>query len=107
MAAAMEWGLSMTMTKQKSRSILWMLVLPIPIAIVLAVVGTGVVLPMLMKKDAQTVAMAAVRETAEQFRIIRQYYTQNIVSKVVAHKTMKVSGSTSANFCRRRTPAST
>jgi methyl-accepting chemotaxis protein len=64
-------------------SLAWRLVLPIPLTLVIAVVAIWVIVPRLITANAVSEAVLASRQTADQIKAFRTYYTENVVSKVV------------------------
>ena len=79
------------------RSIAGRLLLPLPI-FALAFIGLAAfLLPTLIKSDARRSAIEHARETAAQFGIIRSYYTQNIVTPLIAEGYMNVTGEHAGN----------
>jgi methyl-accepting chemotaxis protein len=64
-------------------SLAWRLVLPIPLAIALAIGAIWVTVPRLITANAVSEAVLASRQTADQIKTFRTYYTENVVNKVV------------------------
>src|SRR5260370_12390684 len=61
----------------------WRLIVPVPIAIMLAVVLIWTTVPRIIDSMARTDAVLANQQVAAEFEIIRTYYTENVVNKVV------------------------
>jgi len=79
-------GLALTPQSGRSwfrNSLAWRIVLPIPLAIVLAIVAIWVFVPRLIAANVIEEAVDASRQTAAQFKVVRNYYTEKVVSKVV------------------------
>jgi methyl-accepting chemotaxis protein len=74
-----------------SQSILWKLVLPIPIAVIIAIVIAAVVMPRYLAENARQDAIQTATQVAAQFKIMRGYYTKNVIKKVLANKGLKPS----------------
>lgn len=74
-----------------SRSMFWKLFFPIAIVLTLSAVAAALYLPTLIRDNAEQEAVAAGQETAEQFVYLRQYYTESVVSKILAKSQLKVS----------------
>src|SRR5262245_24231711 len=66
------------------RSLLLRLVLPVPIAIIVAVVGSWLIVPKIIARNATNDAIMAAVPIANQFKLIRAYYTENVVGKALA-----------------------
>jgi methyl-accepting chemotaxis protein len=64
-------------------SLAWRLIVPVPISIIIAVVVIWVTVPRLVDSMAMTDAVLANQQVAAQFKIIRAYYTENVVNKIV------------------------
>src|SRR5258708_26480957 len=64
-------------------SLAWRLIIPVPIAIMLAVVLIWATVPRIIDTMAMTDAVLANEQVAVEFKAIRTYYTDNVVSKVV------------------------
>jgi len=73
------------------KSLSWQLILPVPIAIVLCVVAIALFVPMMMAGNAREQATRQGEQVADQFKIIRGYYTQNVIKKVVKSGSLKPS----------------
>jgi methyl-accepting chemotaxis protein len=78
-------------------SLAWRLVLPIPLALIVAIAAIWVIVPHLITANAISEAVLASEQTAEQFKTIRAYYTQNVVNKVVKNGAMQASFDHKAN----------
>lgn len=64
----------------------WQFLLPIQVATVLGVLAAWALLPGLMSRSTETTVVASAEETANQFKAIRAYYTNNVISKAVKSK---------------------
>jgi methyl-accepting chemotaxis protein len=64
-------------------SLAWRLVLPIPLALAIAIVAIWAIVPRLITANAVSEAVLASRQTADQIKTFRTYYTENVVNKVV------------------------
>src|SRR5437016_13360754 len=60
----------------------WRLIIPIPLALVVAIALAWFVVPKVIAENASSEAILAGQQTAAQFKLIRAYYTQNVVNKV-------------------------
>lgn len=75
----------------KSKSLSWRLILPVPIALVICVLAIALVVPKMMAENAVDQATLQGQQVADQFKIIRGYYTKNVVKKVLASGAIKPS----------------
>jgi methyl-accepting chemotaxis protein len=64
-------------------SLAWRLILPVPIIIVIAVILIWATVPRIIASMAVNDAVLANQQVAAEFKIIRAYYTDNVVNKVV------------------------
>jgi len=74
-----------------SKSILWKLVLPIPIAVILAIAAAAIIMPRYLADNARQDAVQTAIQVASQFKIMRGYYTKNVIKKVLANGGLKPS----------------
>lgn len=70
-------------------SLLWKLVLPIIVLFTTAIIALGFYIPQQIEERAVEGATTASEQTANQYKILRKYYVQNIVNKVKAGSDMK------------------
>jgi methyl-accepting chemotaxis protein len=77
--------------KSLDKSLVWKLILPVPLVIVIALVTGWVVLPSTIKDSAKEATRASAVQTANQFKVIRGYYTKNVIKKAVANGSLKPS----------------
>ncbi len=70
-------------------SIAWRLLLPVPITLVIAVGLIWAVVPRLVTSMAINDATLTNLHAATEFKIIRSYYTENVVNKVLRESTIK------------------
>ena len=66
-------------------SVVWRLVLPIPVILVAIIVGTWILVPNWVAENTRESAVELAVQTANQFKTIRGYYTNNVVKKAVAN----------------------
>ncbi|VAV98597.1 Methyl-accepting chemotaxis protein [hydrothermal vent metagenome] len=64
-------------------SIKWKLILPTPILMLFAVILVWTILPGYMEDKVRENSVRSAEQTVKQFKLIRSYYTKNIISKVV------------------------
>ncbi len=70
-------------------SLFWKLALPIAIIFTVTIVALSFYIPDQIKQRAIEGATTASSQTAKQFKVLRKYYVQNIVKKVIAGSNMK------------------
>ena len=71
-----------------SRDLRWKLILPVPIIVVLAIALTWYAVPKLVAQNATNATINNGQQIAEQLKVIRGYYTRNVVRKAVATGSM-------------------
>jgi len=72
-------------------SMAWRLILPVPILMVVAIIAIALIVPRVIADNARREAVRTGQQTAEQFKIIRKYYTNNVIKKVVKSGVLKPS----------------
>ncbi|MCF6343716.1 MAG: hypothetical protein L3J15_03420 [Devosiaceae bacterium] len=65
----------------KANSLVWRLILPVPIAVIIAMVTVWMFIPPLITKNITQSAISNGLQTVDQFKLIRAYYTNNIIKK--------------------------
>jgi methyl-accepting chemotaxis protein len=75
----------------RSRSLGWRLTVPIPLALVMAIVLIWFEVPKIITGNATEEAIRTSEQIAGQFKLIRAYYTENVVNKVVSKGVLKPS----------------
>ena len=73
------------------RGLAWRLIVPIPLALIVAVALAWVVIPRVMAGNATSEAIRASEQVVAQFKLIRAYYTENVVNKLVKDGTIRPS----------------
>jgi methyl-accepting chemotaxis protein len=73
------------------RSLAWRMILPIPLVVVIGIAVIWCVVPRVVVNIATDGAITASQQIATQFKIIRTYYTENIVNKITKEGTFKPS----------------
>ncbi len=71
------------------KSIFWDLFIPIISILALFLIFVVVYIPKIIQENAELQAITLAKETADQYKIIRKYYTQNVVSKVLGRDGLK------------------
>jgi methyl-accepting chemotaxis protein len=72
-------------------SLRWKLIIPIPAALIVAVVAAAFLVPRVIANNAIEVAVSNSEQIAHQFKTIRGYYTNSVVSKAVKDNKLKAS----------------
>ena len=72
-------------------SLAWRVIAPVPLAIILATALTWLIIPRVIANNSTDEAIRAGQQIAEQFKTIRAYYTDNVVSKALKPKALKPS----------------
>ncbi len=67
------------------------MILPIPVVVIAGIVAVWFIIPRMISANANDEALAASKQIANQFKIIRGYYTEDVVSKVVKSGALKAS----------------
>ena len=79
-------------------SLFWKLIIPVAAAFLLSLLFLAFWVPGQIEQNAKQNAIAAAEQTVKQFKILRSYYTANVVKKVLAK------GGLSASFEHRHDP---
>jgi hypothetical protein len=72
-------------------SLAWQMIGPIPLAVIVAIAAIWILVPHMIMGNATDQAVLASRNIAAQFKTIREYYTENVVDKVVMAGTFNAS----------------
>ncbi len=72
-------------------SMAWRLIMPVPILMIVAIIAIALIVPRIVADNARREAVRTGQQTAEQFKIIRKYYTNNVIKKVVKSGVLKPS----------------
>ena len=64
-------------------SLAWQMIAPIPLAVIAAIAAIWLLVPRMIAGNATDQAVLASRNIAAQFKTIREYYTENVVDKIV------------------------
>jgi methyl-accepting chemotaxis protein len=73
------------------RSLAWRMILPIPLVVVIGIAIIWFVVPRVVVDIAADGAVTAAQQIAIQFKVIRTYYTENVVNKINKEGTFKPS----------------
>ncbi|MBV6323346.1 response regulator [Duganella violaceipulchra] len=74
-----------------AHSMFWKLFVPIGALLLLSALAAAVLLPLVIHRNAEQEAIVAGQETVRQFQLLRKYYTDNVVSKVMAESKLRIS----------------
>jgi len=88
-ATASTVGHPATINIRLHKSLAWRLILPIVLTIVATIVVVWIIVPRVIAGNATSEAVLAGTEIAAQFKTIRTYYTERVVSKIVKDGTFK------------------
>jgi len=75
----------------KNRSVRFRLLMPVVVLMIVVSVLLAILVPKLGTDNAQGNAIASAVQTVKQFKVIRGYYTRNVVKKVLAGSSIKPS----------------
>ena len=75
----------------RMRSFVWWIVLPIPVMIATIITAAWLILPGMVRDNVLSAAIGDATQTVIQFKKIRQYYTENVIAKLVAGGSIKSS----------------
>jgi signal transduction histidine kinase len=79
------------MNVQLRHSLAWQMIGPIPLTVIAAIASIWLLVPRIIAGNATDQAVLASRNMATQFKTIREYYTENVVNKIVTEGTFKAS----------------
>jgi methyl-accepting chemotaxis protein len=74
-----------------NRSISWKLFPALIAGLIICIVGVLIAVPTLTENSIKRNAAVSAQKTVTQFKILRSYYTKNVISKVLASKALKPS----------------
>lgn len=74
-----------------NKSLIWKLVLPIPVALVFVVIVASIYIPGKTEDNAVDAATSSAVQVANQIKVIRGYYTKNVISVVKKSDAIKPS----------------
>jgi len=72
-------------------SVPWKLMIPVPVVLVLCIAAAWYIIPKQILAESIKAEVEAAVRTANQFKVIRGYYTANVIKKVVADGNLKPS----------------
>jgi len=79
------------MNLQLRHSLKWQMIGPIPLMVIAAIAAVWFIVPRKIADNATDQAVHAGRTIATQFQALREYYTENVVDKIVSEGTFKAS----------------
>src|SRR5262245_46399973 len=71
------------MDLQLRHSLAWRMIGPIPLIVIIAIAAAWLVIPRMIADNATEQALLTGRSIATQFKTIREYYSENVVDKIV------------------------
>jgi signal transduction histidine kinase len=80
-----------TMNAQLPHSLGWRLIAPILFAVIATIVAIWLLVPRMIAANATDQAVLSSRNIAAQIKTIREYYTENVIDKIVVDGTFKAS----------------
>src|SRR5262245_38420079 len=78
------------MNLQLRHSLKWQMIGPIPLMVIAAIAAVWLLVPRKIAESATNQAVLAGRVIAIQFQALREYYTENVVDKILSEGTFKV-----------------
>ena len=85
------------MTTFRRTSLAWRLVLPIPITIAAVVAAVWLIVPQIITRNVVNDAVLTSEQTVGQFKIVRTYYTENVLNKAAKTGLLKPSSDHKTN----------
>ena len=79
------------MILQLRHSLMWQMIGPIPLLVIAAITAVWFIVPHKVAGSATDQAVLAGRSMATQFKALREYYTDNVVDKIITEGTFKAS----------------
>ena len=67
----------------KRNSLVWKLIIPVPLVLAAGMLAAWIVIPHYIASDARQNAVESAVQTVNQFKLLRAYYTDNVVRKVL------------------------
>src|SRR5215468_510893 len=79
------------MNLQLRQSLKWQMIGPIPLMVIAAIGAAWFMVPRKVAESASDQAVLAGRSIATQFKTLREYYTENVVDKILSEGTFRAS----------------
>jgi methyl-accepting chemotaxis protein len=79
------------MNLQLRHSLKWQMIGPIPLMLIAATAAVWFMVPRKVAESATDQAVLAGRSIATQFKTLREYYTENVVDKILSDGTFRAS----------------
>jgi len=79
------------MNLQLRHSLKWQMIGPIPLMVIAAIAAVWFIIPRKVAESATNQAVLAGRHIATQFKTLREYYTENVVDKILSEGTFTAS----------------
>ena len=64
-----------------SRSLIWKIIIPVSFTLILLSAAVMIYIPSAVKENAAQEAKRKAMDTVEQFKLLRGYYTENVISE--------------------------
>lgn len=73
-----------------SRSLIWKIIIPVSFTLILLSAAVMIYIPSAVKENAAQEAKRKAMDTVEQFKLLRGYYTENVISEVLTQSSVVV-----------------
>ena len=73
-----------------SRSLIWKIIIPVSFILILLSAGVMIYIPSAVKENAAQEAKLKAMDTVEQFKLLRGYYAENVISEVINQTSLQV-----------------
>ncbi len=78
-------GISMKSSASGRRSLVWRLMIPFGVFSIMAIGALSIYIPQAIENNAVDSAVRSARQTADQMRTIRNYYADNVLTRVIIY----------------------
>ena len=85
------------MNLQLRHSLVWQMIGPIPLMVIAAIAAAWFIVPRMISDNATNQAVLAGASIATQFKTLREYYTENVVDKILSDGTFRASSDHKGN----------
>jgi methyl-accepting chemotaxis protein len=85
------------MNLQLRHSLVWQMIGPIPLMVIAAIAAAWFIVPRMISDNATNQAVLAGASIATQFKTLREYYTENVVDKILSDGTFRASSNHKGN----------
>ncbi len=74
-----------------SHSLFWKLFIPVGVLLFLSALSAAIFLPIVIQRNAEQEAISAGQDTVKQYKALRKYYTENVITKILNNGVLSVS----------------